>query len=43
MSERCILCGAGDGSLSHPDYADWVSGCNSTGHANVFEQSKFSM
>ena len=29
MRERCTLCGAGDGSLSHPDYADWVSGCGS--------------
>ena len=29
MRERCTLCGAGDDSLSHPDYVDWVSGCDS--------------
>lgn len=28
MRERCTLCGAGDDSLSHPDYATWVSGCS---------------
>ena len=25
MHEKCTLCGAGDGTLSHPDYVDWVS------------------
>ena len=25
MSDRCILCGAGDESIDHPDYVDWVS------------------
>ena len=24
MSDRCILCGAGDESIDHPDYIDWV-------------------
>ena len=27
MHERCTLCGAGESSLSHPDYVDWVSDC----------------
>ena len=22
MMERCIMCGAGDDSLNHPDYSD---------------------
>ena len=24
MKERCVMCGASDISLSHPDYCDWV-------------------
>jgi len=27
MSDRCILCGAGDDSIDHQDYNDWVSAC----------------
>ena len=25
MMERCIMCGAEDDSLNHPDYSDWLS------------------
>ncbi|XP_065919392.1 uncharacterized protein [Dysidea avara] len=25
MRERCMMCGAGDTSVSHPDYNDWLS------------------
>lgn len=25
IMERCIMCGAGDDSLNHPEYSDWVS------------------
>ena len=25
LRERCTICGAGDTSISHPDYIDWVS------------------
>ena len=24
MSERCVMCGAADSSLNHPDYSEWV-------------------
>ena len=41
MHERCTLCGAGDGSLSHPDYTYWVSGCCSHATVAVFEQYNF--
>ena len=26
MSERCIHCGAEEGSIMQPEYANWVSG-----------------
>ena len=26
MHEKCLICGEGEDSMSHPDYADWVSG-----------------
>lgn len=34
MSERCTMCGAGDTSVSHPDYNDWVKcdKCKSWSH-----------
>jgi len=24
MKDRCVMCGAGDDSINHPDYCDWV-------------------
>jgi len=27
MSERCIHCGACEGSILQPEYDKWVSGC----------------
>ena len=34
MCERCTMCGAGDTSVSHPDYNDWVKcdKCKSWSH-----------
>ncbi|XP_065903083.1 uncharacterized protein [Dysidea avara] len=34
MRERCTMCGAGDTSVSHPDYNDWVKcdKCKSWSH-----------
>ena len=36
MREKCMMCGAGDTSVSHPDYNDWVSEIFGHAHSMLY-------